>query len=177
MAIKLADGRKDQDRGMSNHSSGMSGEEMLALAGTIINIPGLKTPEATAHWVWHQLSKQLQTGTVWVTKGIHEKDRMHFNVVIDGDFRSAFEIFVKLGAIGHTVTSPANANGKTANRILYKYQVRGASVFASGILQNFPSLFTFGTTGIDRRPSFSFGNSTKAPTKAELKASNATATQ
>ena len=112
MAVELARGWNGWEGNMSNHSSGMNGDEMLALAGTIIDLPGLKKPKdgEDLQWVFKELANKLQTGTVYITKGIHEKDRLHFNVVMEGGFSNAFEVFVRKGAIGHSVTSPANTN-------------------------------------------------------------------
>ncbi len=153
-----------------NHGSSLSGDELLALAAKIILIPGLKVPDASAHEFWKHVSSQIQTSDVGITKGIHEKDRLHFNIFIaspkDLRWEKTVEVFVKRdGAAIPVMSTPFEGKGmnkgKTILRDLFAYEVRGMSAMINNTQQNFPSQFFFGTHSIDRRMSFSIGNSSK----------------
>lgn len=162
-----------------HHQSSLSGEELLALADQIILIPGLQAPGESVHDFWRHVSNQLQTNTLYITKGIHEPDRLHFNVFIESpkDLRweKTVEVFVKRGTTAVPVTSqPFDGKGihkgKTVQRNLFDYEVKGMSAMISNTQQNFPSHFFFGTHAIDRRMSFSIGNSSKPAVRNDFKA-------
>ncbi len=166
MPFVLYEGWKD------SHSSSLTGDELKALANKIIDIPGLKKPDASAHDFWKHVSNQIQTRDVGITKGIHEKNRLHFNIFIESpkDLRweKTVEVFVRREGPPTTVTSQPFIgkgihNGKTTQLNLYAYEVRGLSAMINNVQQNFPAQFFFGLHAVDLRLSLSIGNSTTRP--------------
>ncbi len=177
MAVKLAEGWNGYDRGMKNHQSSLSGDEMLELAGKIVDLSKLKAAGDGVDDFWQKLSYELQSGVVWLTKGIHEiDDRPHFNICMERKFyEQTIEVFVfKSVTFEEKVSGPAIAKGvvgKTVTRQLHPYRIAGMSVIYRGIFYTFPAQYSLGTTKRDRRMSLSIGNSNKAASRDEVKAS------
>lgn len=178
MALELAKGWDGYDRDMKNHQSSLSGDELLALANTIINMSGLKAAGDGVGEFWKVLSYELQNNRVWVTKGIHEiDDRPHFNICMTRKFyEQTIEAFVLKVGDGFSVTSPPSAlkgiEGKTVTRKLFDYRVSGLSARLNGTFQTYPAMYSLGSRARDRRMSMSIGNSNKDPTRAEVKEAN-----
>lgn len=160
-----------------HHESSLNGEEMLALAEKIKLIKGLMSAGKSAHIFWVHLANQINTAKIPITKGIHELNRVHFNIRVaastDFNLEKTVEVFVEKSSLAITVVTPAFVgqgihNGHTGLRNLFDYKVTGLTVMISNQPVTFPSYFEHGYHNIDRRKSFSLGNSSATTTKAEM---------
>ncbi len=177
MVLVLADGWNYKDSYTRNHESSLSGDELLHLAGTIIDLKGLKDGGDGVGDFWKVLGKELQSSnTVWITKGIHEiESRPHFNIQMTKPYyKQTIEVFVFKSNNGEDhVSGGAIAKkvaGQTVTRTLYPYRVSGMSIIYQSVFYTFPAQYMLGTRKADRRKSLSIGNSTRAASADEIKA-------
>lgn len=162
-----------------NHESSLSKDEMIALAGTI---PGLFTtdplPPGTPQ-CFIDLAESFKSGTVTITKGIHQRDsKVHFDVTgSKGVTRGTFHVFVVPG-VDKIAVSPKigwgapKLTGKTVERTLFAYAVSGLSYRVGAMDHLFPAVFAQladleKPLGRPRGKSFSAGNSNAVPTNSE----------
>ncbi len=167
--------------GWDNHESNLSESEMEPLAAAIINLPDLKNPGPQTEQCFKDLSQALQSGTVTVTKGIHQRDsKVHFDVKCTGGSKGTFHVFVTAGSEVQKESSklqagwgvPENLVGKSVMRNLFQYVVSGLSYRVGKVDYLFPSNFQILSDlekplGRERRRSLCLGNSTPVPTHIE----------
>lgn len=162
----------------ANHESSMNETEMKALGETIINLSDMNALPAGARQCFKDLASALKTGTVTITKGIHQRDsKVHFDVTSSVGANGTYHVFVKTGA-DVSVISPRvgwgapGKMGKTVTRSLFGYEVSGLSCRTGNVDYLYPAIFTLLSEvekplGRPRSSSFSIGNSTAPVTASE----------
>jgi hypothetical protein len=162
----------------ANHESNLSADEMIALATTIIDLGEMNNLPTTAAQCWKDLATSLKTGSVEITKGIHQREsKVHFDVTGSVGANGTYHVFVKAGDSTPVTSSPLlwgppNLKGKTYTRNLFKYAVSGLSCKVGGTMKLYPAIYVTLSDvekplGRARGQSFSTGNSKATPTLAE----------
>lgn len=180
MAVVCATGWKGSSNNgkWENHESSLSDTEMKALGETIVDLAEMKNLPLGTQQCFKDLASALKTGTVTITKGIHQRDsKVHFDVQSSVGVSGTFHVFVVPGA-DVAVISPKvgwgdpRLTGKTVTRSLFKYVVSGLSYRIGSVDHLYPSIFATLSEvekplGRPRGKSFSLGNSTAPVTHAE----------
>ncbi len=178
MAVKCApDWRGTSNNGKwANHESSLNEDEMKKLGESIATL--LQDIPDDSEQCFKDLAKALKSGTVTITKGIHQRDsKVHFDVQSSIGVKGTFHVFVVPGA-DISVISPKvgwgekDLMGKTVTRSLFQYVVSGLSYRIGATDHLYPALFTMLSEvekplGRPRGKSFSLGNSTAQVTHAE----------
>ena len=165
-----------------NHESSLSEAEMIELGKSIINLGQMNNLPTGTRKCFKDLAAALKTGTVTITKGIHQRDsKVHFDVQASGDTTGTFHVFVKTGEDVSIISPPIKAGwgispslvGKTVTRSLFKFVVSGLSYRAGSVDYLYPAIFTQLSEvekplGRARSSSFSTGNSTAVVTRTEM---------
>lgn len=165
-----------------NHESSLSEAEMIELGKSIINLGQMNSLPSTTRKCFKDLAAALKTGTVTITKGIHQRDsKVHFDVVASGDTKGTFHVFVKTGEEVSVISPPVASGwgispglvGKTVTRSLFKFVVSGLSYRSGSVDYLYPAAFTMLSQvekplGRARSTSFSTGNSTAVVSRTEM---------
>jgi hypothetical protein len=178
--IKCAEGWKGLAvrGGWANHESNFTEDDMITLAGQIVNVEGMSGLEpANMNALFKRVRNALASATdkISITKGIHQRDsKAHFDIeVSNGDGSSVspvFHVFVKPG-VEQIVEGGKTSGGTRIKRKLAEYIPSGLSV-KSGVILTWPSQFQLvdleKPVGRPRGYSFNVGNSQAPANFAEM---------